>query len=97
MYKMNFSELSFDRNFTIKTHDTAPPRQIDVFAKDDETIFLIECTHAEEYSQKSVKPQIDKINGLKADAVKCVQQHYGRDKKYKIKWGICLHHFSLYQ
>ena len=49
---------------------------------------MIECTHAENYGSKSVKSLIDKIRGLQEGAHKAIQKHYGRDKKFKVKWGL---------
>ena len=46
LYRMGFEELNADRNFTIQLSEKAPPRQLDVFAKDHETVFIVECTHS---------------------------------------------------
>lgn len=88
LYKLGFKELNADRNFTIKQGDTAPSRQIDVFAKDDETVFIVECTHATELGPKPLKALIDKINGMRDEVVKAIHSHYGKDPKLKVKWAI---------
>jgi DGQHR domain-containing protein len=88
LYKLGFKELNATRNFTIKVGPNAPARQIDVFAKDDETVFIVECTHAQETGPKSIKGLIDKINGIRDDVIKAIHAHYGKDPKLKVKWAI---------
>jgi DNA sulfur modification protein DndB len=86
--RMGFRELNFDRNFSISTGRSAPPRQLDVFAKDDETVFIVECTHSRESGPKSVKGLIDKIVSIREEVIKAVHGHYGRGKKLKVKLAI---------
>ena len=88
LYRLRFKELNADRNFTIKLGQSAPARQIDVFAKDAETVFIVECTHAQESSSKSVKSLIDKINGIRDDVIKAIHDHYGKRPRLKVKWAI---------
>jgi DGQHR domain-containing protein len=88
LYKLGFKELNATRNFTIKLGENSPARQIDIFAKDSETVFIVECTHAQQTGPKSIKGLIDKINGLREDVVKAVHAHFGRSPKLKIKWAI---------
>ncbi|MBS1164379.1 MAG: hypothetical protein H6R00_404 [Proteobacteria bacterium] len=88
LYKMGFTELSADRNFRVQLNDKAPARQLDVFAKDDETVFIVECTHSQETGTKSVKALLDKIAAIREDVVKAVHSHYGRDPKLKVKFAI---------
>lgn len=88
LYRLGFTEFSADRHFTIKLGPTAPGRQIDIFAKDDETVFIVECTHAQEHSSKSVKALIDKINGMREDIIKAIHSHYGKEPKLKVKFCI---------
>jgi DNA sulfur modification protein DndB len=88
LYRLGFKEFSADRNFTVRVGENSPPRQLDVFAKDDETIFIVECTHAQDRGNKSVKGLIDKINAIREDVIKAVHSHYGRNPKLKIKWAI---------
>lgn len=78
LYKLGFKELNADRNFTIKLGENAPPRQIDILAKDDETVFIVECTHSQERGAKSIKGLIDKINGFREEVIRAIHSHYGR-------------------
>lgn len=88
LYKLGFKELNADRNFTVKLGENAPGRQIDIFAKDDETVFIVECTHAQELGAKSIKGLIDKINALRQDVVMAIHAHFGKEPKLKVKWAI---------
>jgi DGQHR domain-containing protein len=88
LYKMGFGELNEARRCMIQLGEESPPRQIDVFAKDDETVFIVECTHAAEEGSKSVKALVDKINGMREDVIKAVHSHYGKKPKLKVKWAI---------
>ena len=94
LYKLGFKELNTDRNFTIKLGPNAPGRQIDIFAKDDETVFIVECTHAQEQKSKSIKNLIDKINGIREDVIKAIHAHYGKNPKLKVKWAIATRSLS---
>ena len=87
-YRMGFEELNADRNFTIQLSENAPPRQLDVFAKDHQTAFIVECTHSRDNGAKSVKALIDKIGAIRQEVVKAVHSHYGRDPKLKTKFAI---------
>ncbi|MER9473750.1 DGQHR domain-containing protein [Mesorhizobium sp. M0520] len=88
LYNMGFSELSEGRQFLIQTNPTAPARQLDIFAKDNETALIVECTHSRESGSKSVKALIDKIVALREEVINAVNHHYGRASKLKIKFAI---------
>lgn len=80
--RLGFTEMNLDRNLMIKG------RQIDIFAKDDETVFIVECTQTLEKGDKSLKALIDKINAIRGDVVQAVHGHYGKEPKLKVKWAI---------
>lgn len=88
LHRMGFKELNLDRNFKIQVNEKAPPRQIDVFAKDNDTVFIVECTHAKEAGSKSIKALLDKICAIREDVIKAVHTHYGREPKLKVKFAI---------
>ncbi len=88
LYRMGFKELNFDRNFSIQIGENTPKWQLDVFAKDDETVFIVECTHSQESGSKSVKGLLDKLGNIREEVYKVVRGHYGRDCKLKIKFAI---------
>ncbi|MCW2249245.1 DGQHR domain-containing protein [Azospirillum fermentarium] len=82
LYRLGFNELNEDRLLTFKG------RQFDVFAKDEDTVFVVECTHAEEEGSKPVKGLIDKINANAQDVIHAIHSHYGKTPKLKIKFAI---------
>ncbi len=88
-HRMGFREMNPDRNFTITAKDGSK-RQLDVFAKDDETVFIVECTHSREAGQKSVKQLLDKIIAIRDDVVAAVHQTFGKEPKLKVKFAIAV-------
>jgi DNA sulfur modification protein DndB len=88
LYKMSFKELNQDRNFTLRFSETTPPRQLDVLAKDDQTVFIVECTHSRDSGPRSVKALIDKINAIRPDVMNAIHRHYGRTPALKVKFAI---------
>lgn len=86
-YRMGFTDLNADRQFFVAAKDGSK-RQLDVFAKDDETVFIVECTHIQEAGAKSVKQLLDKIEALREDVVRAVHDTFGRDPKLKVKIAI---------
>lgn len=86
--RMGFAELSVDRNFLVSVGPEVPGRQVDVFAKDDDTAIFIECTTSDTRKTKSLKHLIEKIVSLKKDSFRQVAEHYGREHKLKMKWGV---------
>ena len=85
--RMGFTEMSLGRNFTVSIGDDVNPRQIDVYAKDDETAIFIECTTAEKPSKKDMTTLIQKIDSISPKIHKTLQQQYDR-AKLKVKWVI---------
>jgi hypothetical protein len=88
LYNMGFKELNEDRNFTIRLSDRTPPRQLDLFVKDDQTAFIVECTQSRDSGSRSVKVLIDKIGSIRADVVNAIHVHYGRHPGLKVKFAI---------
>lgn len=85
---MGFNELSDGRNFTISAGTGLNPRQIDVFAKDDESALFIECTSCEEPKKKMMGHLIEKIVSIRSNLFDSVYAHYGKSSKLKLRWII---------
>jgi len=83
--KMGFPELSKGRNFTIQTKKELNSRQIDVFAKDDETALIIECTQCATPKVKHMTHLIEKILSIREDLDKSISKHYGSNPKIKMR------------
>lgn len=86
--RMGFDELSDGRQFCIGMEDGPNPRQIDVFAKDSESVVILECTMSEQPSKKNMTDLIQKIRSVQQGAGKAVRKHYGPDVKLKVRWCI---------
>jgi len=85
---MGFNELSDGRNFTINVDECSQPRQIDVFAKDDESALFIECTRCEEPKKKMMGTLIEKIVSIRSKIFDSAYGHYGKSSKLKLRWII---------
>ena len=83
--QMGFEEMSKGRQFTIIVEDGLPPRQIDVFAKDDETVILVECTRRDVPGKRSMLQLIEKIQAMREGLHKSILNTYGRQPKLKVK------------
>ena len=74
--KMGFKEMNKDRQLRIGTG--ASPIQIDVFAKDDNHILLIECKTAEKPTEKDLSKDIREILQTKKETIESLKEHYGK-------------------
>jgi len=88
IYKMGYKELSKNKNFEIQIPKDPNPRQIDVFAKDDEVALVIECTQSKTPKKKSMSVLIDKLNTFDEPVRKAIIYNYGKDPKLKVKFII---------
>lgn len=86
--QMGFKEMSKGRNFTIAVEDGLEPRQIDVFAKDDETVIIAECTQREAPGKKNMANLIEKIKSIREPVFKSIRKFYGHQAKLKVKYVI---------
>lgn len=86
--QMGFEEMSKGRHFTIAVEEGLEPRQIDVFAKDAETVVLVECTQRESPARKNMDRLIEKIRSIRKPAFDSIRKHYGGQSKLKIKCVI---------
>ncbi len=73
LVRMGFDEYSKDRNYKIVVSEKSPPRQIDVFAKDDEAVLLVECTCCDEKKEKDLSSLIDKIKGMRNEVFSSIK------------------------
>ena len=92
--QMGFKEMSKGRQFTIAVEKGLPPRQIDVFAKDDESVVIVECTQCDAPGKKSMASLIDKIRAIRESLLKSIQKAYGQQTKLKVKFVIATRKIS---
>lgn len=72
--KMGFSKMNKDRNFKVGVGTNQ--KQIDVFAKDDKQIILVECKTAERPTNKDLTKDIRDILHLKKGIIEALKEHY---------------------
>jgi len=85
MAKMEFPCISEGRQFKVLA--SKKYRQVDVFAKDDESAVFIECSQAEEPKKKRMTPLIEKMASMRQSASKSVRSYF-KVRKLKIGWII---------
>jgi len=88
-YLLGYPEISSGRNFKIRIERRgADPltKQIDVFAKDDETVVVAECKSSEQVTRRSLQKDIEEFSNLKGPIARAIKEHYGNDPKLKIIW-----------
>lgn len=84
--RMSFQEMSTDRHFKIpiSKKEDVNPKQIDVFAKDDGVVLVVECKSAGEFTNGSFRNEVLAIGGYRGDVIKSISKHYGQE--LKIGW-----------
>ena len=92
--QMGFKEISKGRQFAIAVEDGLPRRQIDVFAKDDETVIIVECTRRDTPGKKGMAPLIEKIRAIRENLFKSIRKAYGQKGKLKVKYVIATRNIS---
>lgn len=88
-YLLGYPEISAGRNFqiTILRKGAEPyKKQIDVMAKDDETVIVTECKSSARICRRSLQKDIEEFANLKGPISSAVKKHYGQGFKPKIIW-----------
>jgi len=89
-YQMGFQEMNQGRNFKIifkrGRSSEYGEKQIDTFAKDDETVIVAECKASHEMKHRHLQKDIETFANLKSYFAKTIKQHYGPEYKPKILW-----------
>jgi len=88
-YRMGYADLNKGHDFVIsyKAADgTLRQKQVDVFAKDSETVIVGECKSCEEFRQRSLAKDLAEFVGLKKQFANAIRAHYGHEFKPKILW-----------
>ncbi len=89
LFKLGYPELSDGRNFTIRIERKgAEPlqKQIDVFAKDDETVIVAECKASEKLAKRSLQKDLEEFANLRKPISESIRKHYGGSTKHKLIW-----------
>jgi len=82
--QMGFKEMNAGRQFRIAVGNGINPRQIDVFAKDNESAIIVECTQSDSPSNKqSMANLIEKIDSIRNGIRNSVRKYYNPNLKVK--------------
>jgi len=90
IYSMGYPILNGNYfNIIFKRHNNSEgKKQIDVFAKDDETVLIVECKTKEVRGKKSLTSAIHEIENLKGLMASSIKRYYNQETEPKIVWII---------
>lgn len=93
LYRFGYAELNTGRHFRIVVGKgtEATEKQIDVFAKDDETVVVAECKACESQTKRSLQKDLNELAGLMKPIADAVRKHYGEGFKPKFIWCFVTH------
>ncbi len=89
LYKMGYHEMNAGRQFRIlmkRRGDVEGKKQIDVFARDDETVLITECKACDTLRSRSLQKDIEEFGSLKGDLSNAIKKFYGVEFRPKILW-----------
>ena len=88
LFRMGYRELN-RKNFRIpfiRRGGSVDSKQIDVFARDEETILIVECKSCKSRRRRSLQNAIAETAMLKGNLARATRNYYGKDFKPKIIW-----------
>ncbi len=89
LFKLGYPEMNQGRSFKIlieRKGAQALTKQIDVFAKDSETVVVAECKANEKVAKRGLQKDVEEFANLKGPVAQAIERHYGREFKPKIIW-----------
>lgn len=89
LYRLGYPEINEGRSFSVAIERKGASiirKQIDVFAKDDETVIVAECKCCEKMSRRTLQKDVEEFANLKGPIANAVRKHYGDSPKLKIIW-----------
>ena len=89
LFKLGYPELSDGRDFSVSIERKgaqALKKQIDVFAKDEETVIVAECKASERLARRTLQKDIEEFANLKGPIAQAIRKHYGPDVRLKMIW-----------
>jgi DGQHR domain-containing protein len=87
--KLGYPEINAGRKFTMLIERKGAEslrKQVDVFAKDDETVVVAECKASNSFTRRSLQKDIEEFANLKRPMSNAVRRHYGDGKRFKVIW-----------
>lgn len=93
---MGYKFLNRDRNFNLPYDKNNPTqtKQIDVFAKDDETILIVECKSSEKNKRGDFKKELESYIGIIEGLRKSIQALFPKTK-FKFKFILATKNLSI--
>lgn len=88
LYKLGYPVLS-GKNFRIRftrSDGSVGEKEIDVFAKDDETCLIIECHSREKRGKRNLQTHIHETVQLQKPIATAIRKHFGPTYKLKLIW-----------
>ncbi len=88
-YRMGYEDLNKGHDFTIRykaADGSFREKQVDVFAKDAETVIVGECKCCDDYKPRPLSKDIAEFVGLRKQFADAIRAHYGREFKPKVLW-----------
>ncbi|MEO5773873.1 MAG: DGQHR domain-containing protein [Sphingomicrobium sp.] len=92
LYRFGYDELNAGRNFKIAVGGAGgTEKQIDVFAKDAETVVVVECKACQTPTKRSLLKDLNEFAGLQKPISEALRSHYGSSFKPKVIWCFATH------
>lgn len=88
-YRIGYNELNQGRNFQIRISRNGTDilkKQIDVYAKDDETVIVAECKASNKLGKRSLQKDVEEFANLRGPLTLSIKNYYGNNFKPKIIW-----------
>jgi len=86
---LGYPSISSGRNFKVRIERKGAEtlwKQVDVLAKDDETVVVAECKSCAVPKRRSLQKDIEEFANLKGPIATAIHEHFGDDRKLKILW-----------
>ncbi len=98
--RMTFEEMSKDNNFVVpRKKNPSLTKQIDVYAKDDQCILIVECKAAQNpHTKRQLDKDIDQLAAIMHETKLSIFSHYklkGNQKKLKVIWILALKNIDI--
>ena len=98
-YRMGFLEMNGSNEFAIPRYGLDIDKKVDIFAKDENCICLVECKAAEQpHTKKSLGVGIDQYAAIHEELERSIRLHYknkGDNTKYRFRWLLVLKNIDL--
>ena len=98
-YRMGFTEMNGAREFAVPRYGMDIGKKIDVFAKDDHCICLVECkASGQPHTKRTLGTDIDQYGAIHQDLENSIRAYYknkGDETKYRFRWLLILKNIDL--